>query len=120
MKKVFSFVALVVVILLLVLAWRPLSQATATTGDQILLGMRWVSGGAQAKGANVLQVGEVSTLSAAVSDVTLTEVVAAPTAGSIYLRGLLVEKSTGAGGTITLQTGTGTNCGTGGAVLLGP
>lgn len=74
--------------------------------------------GPMAKGNAVLQTGEVSTLSAAVASATLTQVVAAPTAGSIYLRGIWIEKSTTATGSILVRYGTGTNCGTGTTTLL--
>jgi len=89
-------------------------------GDQILLQMRFLKGGVQTQGAGVLQTGEVNSISAAVATATLTQVVAAPTSGSIYLRAILVEKITATTGSVTVQSGTGTNCGTGGAVLFGP
>jgi hypothetical protein len=79
-----------------------------------------VSQGVGALGAGVQQTGTLSALSAAASN-TITQVVANPGAGaSIYLRGLLVEKVSGGSATVTLSTGTGTNCGTGTAVLTGP
>ena len=101
-------------------ATAPSVKAAAVTGDQILLNMKFVNSGAQAKGLSVLQVGEVNTLSAAVATATRTEMVAAPSAGSVYLRGLLVEKATASTGSLTLSYGTGTNCGTGTTTLLGP
>jgi len=78
-----------------------------------------IEAGVGAQGAGVQQVGSLFTLSAAVASATLTEVVAAPGSGSVYLGGLLVEKKSGTP-TITVQYGTGTNCGTGTAVLAGP
>jgi hypothetical protein len=78
-----------------------------------------VSDGVGALGAGVVQTGEVNTLSAAAGN-TITQVVAAPGAGSVYLRGLLIEKISGATSTVTLSYGTGSNCGTGTTVLLGP
>lgn len=89
-------------------------------GDQVLRQMRIVSQGVSGQGGGILQTGDLSSLSSSVATATLTQVVAAPTSGSTYIRGVIVEKSTGAGGTFTIQTGTGTNCGTGTAVLLGP
>jgi hypothetical protein len=89
-------------------------------GDQQLLKLRFANNGVGTAGSGILETGDVSNLSAAVATATLTKVVTAPTPGSTYIRGVVVEKSTGAGGTFTIQTGTGTNCGTGTAVLLGP
>jgi hypothetical protein len=77
-----------------------------------------VASGPAAKGNGVLQVGEVSTLSAAVASAARTQVVAAPTAGSIYLRGLWIEKSATSSGLVTVSYGTGTNCGSGTTTLL--
>jgi hypothetical protein len=74
--------------------------------------------GVQAQGANVLQIGEANTLSAAVASATTTQVVAAPASGSIYLRGIWIEKMTTATGLFNVITGTGTNCGTGTTTLL--
>lgn len=76
-----------------------------------------VAAGVAAKGNGVLQVGEVGTLSAAVTN-TLTETNAAPSAGSIYLRGIYIEKMTATTGTVTVDYGTGTNCGTGTTTIL--
>jgi hypothetical protein len=89
-------------------------------GDQTLLKMKFVNFGSSTLGTNILQTGEVNTLSAAVATATLTKVVTGPASGSVYIRGVIVEKSTGGTGSFTIQTGTGTNCGTGTAVLLGP
>jgi hypothetical protein len=89
----------------------------------VQLQQKFVYSGVGAQGAGVLQVGEVNTLSAAVATATLTQVVAAPAAGlQTYLRGLLVQKAATAssGSTVTVEYGTGTNCGTGTTVLLGP
>jgi hypothetical protein len=89
-------------------------------GDQVLRQMRLISNGVGSAGSGILQTGDLSNLSAAVATATLTRVVTAPASGSTYIRGVVVEKSTGAGGTFTIQTGTGTNCGTGTTLLLGP
>lgn len=89
-------------------------------GDQTLLKMRFVSQGVSGGGAGILQTGDLSTVSSSVATATLTRVATAPASGQIYLKAIIVEKSTGAGGTFTVQTGTGTNCGTGTTVLLGP
>ncbi|HKV94889.1 MAG TPA: hypothetical protein VJW20_20255 [Candidatus Angelobacter sp.] len=89
-------------------------------GDQITRQMRLVNQGVGNQGSGILQTGDLSNLSSAFSGTTLTQAVAAPSSGSTYIRGVVVEKSTGAGGTFTIQTGTGTNCGTGTTVLLGP
>ena len=113
--------AITLVGLLLMVASLPVVQTFAQeVSDQIILRMDFVKQGVSSQGDGVLQVGEVNTLSAAVATTTLTEVVAVPSSGSIYLRGLLVEKSTGAAGTVTVKSGTGTNCGTGTATILGP
>lgn len=89
-------------------------------GDQTLLKMKFINSGSSSLGVNILQTGEVNTLSAAVATATLTRVVTGPASGSVYVRGVIVEKSTGGTGSFTIQTGTGTNCGTGTAVLVGP
>jgi hypothetical protein len=94
--------------------------AAQQVGDQTLLKMKFVNFGSSTLGTNILQTGEVNTLSAAVATATLTKVVTGPASGSVYIRGVIVEKSTGGTGSFTIQTGTGTNCGTGTAVLLGP
>jgi len=106
---------------LLIVASLPVVRTFAQeVSDQIILRMDFVKQGVSSQGDGVLQVGEVNTLSAAVAATALTEVVAAPSSGSIYLRGLLIEKSTGATGTVTVKSGTGTNCATGTATILGP
>jgi hypothetical protein len=94
--------------------------AAQQVGDQTLLKMKFINFGSSTLGTNILQTGEVNTLSAAVATATLTKVVTGPASGSVYIRGVIVEKSTGGTGSFTIQTGTGTNCGTGTAVLLGP
>lgn len=63
---------------------------------------------------------DFSHITAALASTTLTEVTAAPATGSIVLKGIIVEKSTGATGTYTVRYGTGTNCGTGTTTLFGP
>ena len=75
--------------------------------------MESIDAGPSAKGASVLQTGEVSTLSSAVASASLTQVVAAPTAGSIYLRGIWINKAATTTGSILLRDGTGTNCASG-------
>jgi hypothetical protein len=105
---------------LMFIAAPPQPVAAQQIGDQQLLKLRFANNGVGTAGSGILQTGDVSSLSAAVATATLTKVVTAPTSGSTYIRGVVVEKSTGAGGTFTIQTGTGTNCGTGTAVLLGP
>jgi hypothetical protein len=122
MKKIFAKFAGISfgVVLALMLSVMTAIAAGPVTGEQVLLGLKYLNSGVQAQGAKVLQTGEINSLSASVATATLTQVIAAPASGSIYIRGVLVEKSTGAAGTYTIQTGTGTNCGTGTAVLLGP
>lgn len=89
-------------------------------GDQIILKMRFANQGVQGGGGGILQTGAVSNISTAVATATLTRVVVAPASNQTYVRGVIVEKSTGGTGSFTLQYGTGTNCGTGTTVLLGP
>jgi hypothetical protein len=79
-----------------------------------------VSDGVGSQGAGVLQTAPLFTLSAAVASSTLTQVVAAPGSGSIYLGAILVEKATASSGSFTVEYGTSTNCGTGTTVLFGP
>lgn len=90
------------------------------SGDQNTLNLSFVGRGASARGIKVLQTGDLSSLSSAVATATLTKAVTAPTTGSTYIRAVLVEKATATTGSFTIQTGTGTNCGTGTTVLLGP
>lgn len=118
--KGLKYAALALVLVAVIAMFIPAVRVEAQqVGSQVLLAMKFVNAGPQAKGASILQTGEVSTLSAATSN-TIAKVVTAPAAGSIYLRGIVVEKVSGATNTVLLSTGTGTNCGTGTAVLLGP
>jgi hypothetical protein len=119
--KTLAIVALTLTFAAICLVLTPPGRAVAAAvGDQTLLKMKFISSGSSTLGVNILQTGEVNTLSAAVATATLTKVVTGPASGSVYIRGALVEKSTGGTGTFTIQSGTGTNCGTGTAVLLGP
>jgi len=80
-----------------------------------------ISDGVGAHGAGVLQTAELFTLSTAVASASLTQVVAAPSAGvSVYVGRLLIEKATASTGSVTVEYGTGVNCGTGTTVLFGP
>ena len=105
-----SFYVLLIALAVFVTAplWVTHAQEVA---DQVIL--TTLAKGPKAKGAGVQQVGEVSTLSAAVAAATLTQVVAAPTAGSIYLRGIWINKAATTTGSILLRDGTGTNCASG-------
>jgi len=78
--------------------------------------------GVEGQGVGVQQVTDVNSLSALVATATLTSVVAAPASNSTIITGMLVEKSTGSAGTVTIQYGTTvkTACDTGTTVLLGP
>lgn len=121
MKNRFSLMPLACLLLALVVlfsSWPWFAEAQGRSGDQQMAQLRFLSVGPSTQGANALQVGEVSTLSAAVATATLTEVVAAPTTGSIYLRGIWIEKSTTATGSVLVRYGTGTNCATGTTTLL--
>jgi hypothetical protein len=93
------------------------TSAAPESPAQTALAQTYVSNGPGALGAGVLQIGQLNTLSAAVASATRTQVVAAPTAGSIYLRALWIEKSTTTTGSIIVSYGTGTNCGTGNNVI---
>ncbi len=104
--------AILVAAMLVITPWAPpLAQESPAQAA-------FIKHGVKSQGFGVAQVGELSTLSAAVASATLTEVVAAPTAGSIYLRGIWVEKSTTATGSVLVRYGTGTNCGTGTTTLI--
>ncbi len=109
--------AILVAAMLVIMPWAP-PQAQGRSGDQQMARVRFFDDGVQSKGTGVLQVGELNTLSAAVASATTTQVVAAPTAGSIYLRGLWIEKMTTATGVVNVIYGTGTNCGTGTTTLF--
>lgn len=98
-------------------SWQP-SEAQGRSGAQQMARTRFVEDGVQSLGSGVQQVGEVNTLSAAVATTTLTEVVAAPASGSVYLRGIWVEKATASTGNVLVKNGTGTNCATGTATML--
>ncbi|MBZ5703245.1 MAG: hypothetical protein LAN84_15540 [Acidobacteriia bacterium] len=119
-KSIWAAATVLLTALILVLCIPQARIQAQQIGDQVLLQMKFIKAGPQTQGAGVLQTGEVNSLSAAVATATLTQVVAAPTSGSIYLRGILLEKVTATTGSVTVQSGTGTNCGTGTAVLLGP
>lgn len=116
MKKKLALAALAALLFIVASPW--IQPAAQVVGEQVLLKMRFIKDGVTAQGNNVLQVGEVSTLSAEVASATRAEVVAAPASGSIYLRGLWINKSTTATGVVTVTEGTGTNCGTGPVVVL--
>jgi Na+/H+ antiporter NhaB len=112
--------ALLLVLVAVTFMPQPLAHAGQAVGEQALLKMRFLNDGVQALGAGVLQTSEINTLSAPIATGTLTETVAAPSAGSVVVAGVLVEKSTGAAGTWTLKYGTGVNCATGTTTILGP
>ncbi len=126
MKKLCTVAVLTVVCLLVVagvVMISPTQHVSAQQiGDQQLLKLRFANNGIPGQGAGILQTGEVSKVSSAVATATLTQAAAAPVTSSqsTYIRGIVVEKSTGSSGTFTIQTGTGTNCGTSTTVLLGP
>jgi hypothetical protein len=112
-----------IVLLLIAGMFTPPGRVVAQgVGDQILLKMKFAVSGVPGQGQGILQTGEVSNVSAAVATATLTQVVAAPSNANLstYVRGVVVEKSTGGTGSFTLQYGTGTNCNTGTTVILGP
>jgi hypothetical protein len=114
--KAGAAVALVAIMLMLLM---PQAAVQAQqVGSQVLISMKFIKAGVGSQGAGVLQTGEVNNLSAAVASGTTAQVVAAPASGSIYLRGLWVEKMTTATGSINVIYGTGTNCGTGTTTLL--
>ena len=117
-RLVVALLAVLAVLALIVVApWKP-GQAQESPA-QVTMAQKYVNAGVQAQGAGVLQIGEVSTLSAEVTNTTVTQVVAAPAAGlSIYVRGIIVTKAVAATGAVTLVYGTGTNCGTGTTTLL--
>lgn len=120
MKRISIWAAATVLLMaLLLLLFVPQAPIVAQQiGDQVLLSMRFLKVGPQTQGAGVLQTGEVNSISSAVASATTAQVVAAPTAGSIYLRSVFVEKMTTATGVVNVIYGTGTNCGTGTTTLL--
>lgn len=115
MKRYVSFILLAAVI---VAAGFFFASRAQESGDQNLLNLSFLKGGASSQGARTLATGEVSTLSAAVASATRAQVVAAPASGSIYLRGILIETATNAAGIVTVTQGTGTNCATSPVVLF--
>jgi hypothetical protein len=121
MKKVLSVIA---ILLLVAVGFMVVPSGTAAagpvSGQQTLINMRFISAGPTTNANNVLQVGQVNTLSAAVATATLTKVLTGPSTGSAFIAGILVEKATASTGSLTVKTGTGTNCGTATATLLGP
>lgn len=121
MKRMMQGAAIgVALIAVLLLCFPALPTQASAVGEQTLIQMKFIKNGVQSLGSGVLQTGEVNTLSAPVASATRAKVVSAPTSGSVYIRALLVETSTGAAGTVTVSVGTGTNCGSNTAVLLGP
>ena len=123
MKSVFkatAFVLVAVLALAMAVSVSPTLHAYAVSGEQVLLGLKFIKDGAIANTTTgVLQTAEASSMSAAIAN-TATKFATAPSSGSTYIRGVIVEKVSGATSTVTIQTGTGTNCGTGTATLLGP
>jgi hypothetical protein len=111
-------VALLLVIFAVTLMPQPVAHAGQAVGEQALLKMRFINDGVQALGAGVLQAESVSSLSAAVASATRTSVATAPAAGNIYIKGVVIEKSAGGTGVVTISEGTGTNCGTNTAVIV--
>lgn len=77
--------------------------------------------GPQTSGYGVLQTNRV-VKATEINSATLTQIIAAPAAGQIFVDGIFLEKVTATSGAVTLQYGTGTNCGTGTATLayIGP
>lgn len=112
--RIFSIVAVLLATMLFTIATAPPPSSAQESAAQV----RFIKHGVQAQGFGVYQTGELSTLSAAVASATLTQVVAAPASGSIYLRGIWIEKATATTGAVTVRYGTGTNCGTGTTTLL--
>lgn len=109
---------LIAVAMVIALASTPAPTSAQESPAQKVMSQKFVSNGVGTQGAGVLQTGELSTLSAAVASATRTEVVAAPSSGSTYIRGLVIEKSAGGTGVVTLSYGTGTNCGTGTTTIV--
>jgi len=122
MIKRLKVAAAIAVIALAVLSIPPIYTAAQQVGEQVLLNLTFIGKGVSATGTKVLQTGEVNNLSATIASATAAKLVSAPTSGSIYLRGVFIEKAATAssGSTYTLTYGTGTNCGTGTTTLLGP
>ncbi len=116
-RLILTLLSLLIVTLLVIAPWVPM-EAQGRSGDQQMARVRFVKDGVQAQGSGILQIGEAGTLSAAVASATRTEVVAAPTAGSIYLKGIWVEKATATTGLVTVSYGTGANCATGPTTIL--
>jgi len=116
MKAKNTFLALLVVTLV-ALAGVFLTTQAQESGSQITLAQKFVKSGPQASGAGVLQVAPVNT-GVEIAVATLTQIVAAPASGSIYVDGIFLEKATATTGTVTLRYGTGTNCGTGTTTLI--
>lgn len=77
--------------------------------------------GPQTSGYGVLQTNRV-VKGTDINSATLTQIIAAPATGQIFVDGVFLEKATATTGAVTLQYGTGTNCGTGTATLayIGP
>ncbi len=119
-KLAFIVVALMIVALTFTRVHAQQTNKTTASPEaaaQTQLQQTYVNNGVGAQGLGVMQIGQLNTLAAAVASATRAQVVAAPTAGSIYLRALWIEKSTTATGSIIVSYGTGTNCGTGNTVI---
>lgn len=116
MKLKNTFSALLVVVLL-GLAGVFFATYGQESASQITFAQKFVKSGPQALGAGVLQVAPVNT-GVEIAVATLTQIVAAPASGSVYLDGIFLEKATATTGVVTLKYGTGTNCGTGTTTLI--
>lgn len=114
MKSKTFLIGLAVLALAATVLFEPLAQASRDWTQTLVVTL---DTGVAAKGAGVLQTGEVSTLSSTIAG-TRTKVVTAPTSGSTYLRGIFIEKSATSTGSVIVSQGTGTNCGTNNTVLL--
>ncbi len=115
--KTFS-IGLLVLAVAAIFAFTPASKAVETWTQTLVMD---VSVGPPANAAGILQVKELNKATD-INSATLTQIIAAPAAGSIYVDGIFLEEATATTGKVTLEYGTGTNCGTGTTALayLGP
>lgn len=120
LKTFLEMMGILVLLIVLVVAGTPSGRAMAAqVGEQTLISMKFINAGVQAQASGVLQTGQVSSLSAAVASGTDAQVVAATGAGlSTYIQAVVVEKSAGATGVVTVEYGTGTNCATGKTTIV--
>lgn len=118
MKRKNLLIGALVLAVIAIFAFTPPGRAVESWTQTL---MTDVGIGPQTSGYGVLQVNTVNKATS-LTATSLTQLIAAPAAGSIFVDGVVLEKATATTGYAELEYGTGTNCGTGTTALatLGP